>query len=183
MDDGSLPGYDDVDQGLDQDRDRRSPATIERALRRYDGSAKHEAFVQRLSSGSVEDAVGQVLLGRGRTTSADERPLRCVIYVRVSTEEQASVGGEAEGYSIPYQRDACLALAKARGWEVVDIYVDAGESALSVNRPELQRMFRELKAKHVDYVVVHKIDRWSRNRDDDVEINKRIAYAGASSSQ
>ena len=31
-----------------------------------------------------------------------------VIYLRVSTKEQAQRGGEAEGFSIPAQRAACL---------------------------------------------------------------------------
>ncbi len=30
-----------------------------------------------------------------------------VIYLRVSTKEQAERGGEAEGFSIPAQREAC----------------------------------------------------------------------------
>ncbi|GAB2646839.1 recombinase family protein [Kribbella swartbergensis] len=69
-----------------------------------------------------------------RRCCGGSRPPRCVIYLRVSTEEQVAVGGEVLGCSIPAQRDACLALAKARGWEVVDIYVDGGESASSMNR-------------------------------------------------
>ena len=41
-------------------------------------------------------------------------PLRAVIYLRVSTEEQAKVGGTAEGYSIPYQRRACTEKAESK---------------------------------------------------------------------
>lgn len=33
---------------------------------------------------------------------------RAVLYLRVSTTRQARSGGEAEGYSIPAQREACL---------------------------------------------------------------------------
>ncbi len=65
------------------------------------------------------------------------------------------------------------------GGILVDEYVDAGESAKSAHRPQLQKMLRELKTKHVDYVIVHKIDRLARNRADDVEINALIAKAGA----
>lgn len=62
---------------------------------------------------------------------------------------------------------------------MVGEYLDAGESARSSNRPELQRMLAALRAKHVDLVIVHKIDRLARNRNDDVDINRSIAQAGA----
>jgi DNA invertase Pin-like site-specific DNA recombinase len=32
---------------------------------------------------------------------------RAILYLRVSTKEQAERGGETEGFSIPAQRDAC----------------------------------------------------------------------------
>jgi DNA invertase Pin-like site-specific DNA recombinase len=40
--------------------------------------------------------------------NSDQGPARALIYLRVSTKEQASKGGGAEGYSIPAQRDACV---------------------------------------------------------------------------
>ena len=52
-----------------------------------------------------------------------------LIYLRVSTKEQARTGGGSEGYSIPAQREACYAKAKQMGVTVHDEYVDAGESA------------------------------------------------------
>src|SRR5262245_44085909 len=96
---------------------------------------------------------------------------RAVIYLRVSTREQARVGGEAEGYSIPAQREACRRKATALGAVVVDEFVDAGESARTSRRPELQRMLAHVRDEPVKYVIVHKIDRLARNRVDDVEIN------------
>ncbi|MDA8039376.1 MAG: hypothetical protein M0Z69_09490 [Actinomycetota bacterium] len=33
--------------------------------------------------------------------------MRCVLYLRVSTREQAEKGEGAEGFSIPAQREAC----------------------------------------------------------------------------
>ena len=60
-----------------------------------------------------------------------------VIYLRVSTKEQAQKGGEAEGYSIPAQRAACLKKAEALGIKVIDEFVDAGESAKTSARPQL----------------------------------------------
>ena len=41
-----------------------------------------------------------------------------VIYLRVSTKEQAGKGDADEGYSIPAQREACLRYMADRGWNV-----------------------------------------------------------------
>jgi site-specific DNA recombinase len=105
--------------------------------------------------------------------------LAAVIYLRVSTKEQAEKGGEAEGFSIPAQREACRRKAEALGATVVDEFVDRGESARSARRPELQRMLAYISKEHVDYVIVHKVDRLARNRVDDVEINVLLQAAGA----
>ncbi len=102
-----------------------------------------------------------------------------VIYLRVSTKEQAQRGGEAEGFSIPAQREACLRKADALGVTVEHEFIDAGESARSAHRPDLQRMLRYLTEHPVSAVIVHKVDRLARNRADDVEINLAIQKAGA----
>ena len=101
-----------------------------------------------------------------------------VIYVRVSTKEQAERDGDPEGYSIPAQREACTKKAQSMGAVVVDEFADRGESARTADRPELQRMLEFLVANAVTYVIVHKIDRLARNRADDVAINLAIRQAG-----
>jgi site-specific DNA recombinase len=108
------------------------------------------------------------------------KPKRAVLYLRVSTEEQADTDYNAEGYSLPAQREACLRLAEQLGATVVAEYVDRGESAKSAKRPELQRMLKRLGEQgDVDYVIVHKVDRLARNRKDDVEIDLVIRSSGA----
>jgi site-specific DNA recombinase len=102
-----------------------------------------------------------------------------VLYLRVSTKEQAEMGGEAEGFSIPAQRAAGRRKAEALGAVVIDEFVDRGESARSAKRPELQRLLKFVQETHVDYVIVHKVDRLARNRFDDVEINLALKQAGA----
>ncbi|HEX3785065.1 MAG TPA: recombinase family protein [Pseudonocardiaceae bacterium] len=98
-------------------------------------------------------------------------------YLRVSTKEQARTGGGAEGYSIPAQRDACRAKAASLG-AMIEEYVDAGESARSADRDDLQRMLRDIKTVRPDYVIVHKIDRLARNRADDIAINLLLKKHG-----
>ncbi len=104
---------------------------------------------------------------------------RAVIYLRVSTRDQAKRGGETEGFSIPAQREACHRKAKSLGAEVIEEFIDAGESAKSAQRPELQRMLTYVKHNTIQLVIVHKVDRLARNRMDDVQINFEIQQAGA----
>lgn len=102
-----------------------------------------------------------------------------VIYLRVSTKEQAERGGDAEGYSIPAQREACTRKAADLGLSVAAQFIDAGESARSAARPELQRMLTYLAENPVSAVIVHKVDRLARNRADDVQITLAIQSSGA----
>lgn len=110
---------------------------------------------------------------------ANEAARRAVSYLRVSTKDQASRGGLAEGLSIPAQRGAITAKARAIGAEILMEFADAGESGRSVDRPQLQEMLHYLRNNNVDVVIVHKIDRLARNRADDVTINLAIRQAGA----
>ncbi len=102
-----------------------------------------------------------------------------VIYLRVSTKEQAERGGEAEGFSIPAQREACRRKAASLDAVVVEEFADRGESAKTADRPDLKRLLEFIAANPVRYVIVHKVDRLARNRADDVAINLAIQQAGA----
>lgn len=82
---------------------------------------------------------------------------RAVIYLRVSTRDQATRGGETEGFSIPAQRDACQRKAETLEADVIAEFVDAGESARSANRPDLKRMLDFIKTNPVNHVIVHKV--------------------------
>ena len=119
----------------------------------------------------------------GRSTEASLEAVksnlpRAVIYLRVSTKEQAEMGGQSEGFSIPAQREACLKKAEALGAVVVEEFVDRGESAKSADRPELKRLLRFVADSAADFVIVHKVDRLARNRVDDVSINLAFREAG-----
>ncbi len=102
-----------------------------------------------------------------------------VIYLRVSSKEQAEKGGEAEGYSIPAQREGCKRKAASLRAVVIEEFVERGESAKTADRPELHRLLAFLVEHPVKYVIVHKVDRLARNRADDVAINLAIRQAGA----
>ena len=107
----------------------------------------------------------------------DAAPKSALLYIRVSTKDQTQRDGDPEGYSIPAQREANTRKAESLNARIIGEYVDAGESARSANRPELQRMLEFIRDNHVDYVIVHKVDRLARNRADDVAINLALQQA------
>ncbi|AWC31833.1 MULTISPECIES: recombinase family protein [Bacillus] len=84
--------------------------------------------------------------------------MRCAIYARVSTEEQA-----VEGYSISAQKKKLTAYCETQDWDVVGYYVDEGISAKNTNRPELIRMIDHIKKGLIDCVLVYRLDRLTRS--------------------
>ena len=108
-------------------------------------------------------------------------PKFAVSYLRVSTRGQAERGGgHDEGFSIPAQREANKKKAMSMGAIVGKEFVDRGASAKSADRPQLQAMLEYVKenADRVDYVIVHKVDRLARNRDDDSDIMRTLRECG-----
>ncbi len=108
-------------------------------------------------------------------------PKFAVSYLRVSTRGQAERGGgHDEGFSIPAQREANKKKALSMGAIVGKEFVDRGASAKSADRPQLQAMLEYVKenADRVDYVIVHKVDRLARNRDDDSDIMRALRESG-----
>jgi site-specific DNA recombinase len=83
--------------------------------------------------------------------------MKVIGYIRVSTEEQG-----AYGISLDAQRAKLEAYAKLYDLELVDIIVDAGQSAKSLNRPGLQNVLGMLKSGKAQGLVITKLDRLSR---------------------
>jgi len=86
--------------------------------------------------------------------------MKAALYARVSSEEQV------EGYSIDAQRRAFQVLAEVRGWTTYREYVDEGKSARVDNinkRPAFKEMMSDAVAGEFDVLVVHRLDRFSRN--------------------
>jgi site-specific DNA recombinase len=105
---------------------------------------------------------------------------RAVIYIRVSTKQQAVRDGNPEGYSLPTQRQACTFKAGQLGADVVEEYVDKDSGTAVSKRPAMQRLIERARTQQdVDYVIVHKLDRFARNRYDDAMVTARLQAAGA----
>ena len=102
-----------------------------------------------------------------------------VAYFRVSTLDQANTSYDEDGFSIQAQRDYCQRKAAELGVQLVDEYVDRGKSARTADRPALQAMLARIKDDtDIQYVLIHKLDRLARNRQDDVQINLVLAKNG-----
>src|ERR1700693_3394611 len=70
-------------------------------------------------------------------------------YVRVSTDRQAE-----QGVSLEAQEAKIRARATVQGAELLDVIVDGGESAKSLNRPGLQRLVALVNSGKVQAVIV-----------------------------
>ena len=98
---------------------------------------------------------------------------------RVSTKEQAEKDLTEEGFSIAAQREACVRRIRDEGWELVDEYVDKGESARTADRPRLRAMLARIAEDgDVEAVVVHKVDRLARNMEDHIAIRALLRRRG-----
>ena len=95
-------------------------------------------------------------------------------YTRVSTEEQAR-----EGYGLDAQKSAVEAYCKAQGWQLVEVYIEAGVSGKSTRgRGALARMLQAADAHAFDRLVFWKLDRLSRNLRDVLDLSDRLENAG-----
>jgi site-specific DNA recombinase len=90
-------------------------------------------------------------------------PVRCAIYTRVSTEH----GLDQEFNSLDAQYEAASAYIRSQahaGWTLVRArYDDGGYSGGSTDRPDLQRLLDDIRARKIDIIVVYKVDRLTRS--------------------
>lgn len=96
-----------------------------------------------------------------------------VIYARYSE------GPRQTDQSIEGQVDDCKAFAQQKDIKIIEVYADRHISGKSVaGRDEFQRMMRDADQHKFDCIIVWKIDRFGRNRED-IAVNKiRLRKAG-----
>jgi site-specific DNA recombinase len=91
------------------------------------------------------------------------KAVRCAIYTRVSTDH----GLDQEFNSLDAQYDAASAYIKSQahaGWTLIrSRYDDGGYSGGSTDRPDLQRLLDDIRARKLDVIVVYKVDRLTRS--------------------
>lgn len=92
---------------------------------------------------------------------------RAALYARFSSDNQRSE-------SIDAQIRAMKKYCNDNDWEIVAIYVDEAKSATTDRRINFQKMITDSSKNMFDIVLVHKLDRFSRNRYDSVIYKSKL---------
>jgi len=95
---------------------------------------------------------------------------RYAAYVRVSSEEQVT------GYSIEAQKRAIESWITAQGGQLVKLYVEEGVSGKTTDRPAFIQMRQDARQHKFDALVVHKFDRFARNRTDALAVKSLLRH-------
>jgi len=95
-----------------------------------------------------------------------------IIYTRVSSAEQV------QGTSLDTQEMDCAAYCKRKGYTVAKVFREAGESAKTTNRPQLQAALKFCKEKNPHKFIVWKLDRLSRSTLDGLQIQAQLSALG-----
>ena len=84
-----------------------------------------------------------------------QQPTRLAIYGRVSTTNH--------GQDVTVQTRELEQFAQARGWRLVDSYLDIGICGAKDKRQELDRLMADAHKRRFDVVVVWRFDRFARS--------------------
>jgi site-specific DNA recombinase len=97
-----------------------------------------------------------------------------VIYCRVSSIEQV------DGTSLESQERMCREYADRQGIEVIEVFVDRGESAKTADRPQFLKAISlcSQKKNKIDSLIVYKLDRFARNQSDHVTVQAKLKQYG-----
>lgn len=80
-----------------------------------------------------------------------------VIYARYSCDNQTE-------QSIDGQLRVCEEYAQRNNILILNTYIDRAMTGTNDNRPDFQKMLKDSNRKEWDYVLVYKLDRFSRNK-------------------
>ncbi len=159
---GPMPSLDAMEKIVPA-RGMRFPLTGARnTASQYLTASSHRSFV--IAGPRIDDFEIIAILNTmaKRTTKAAAKAPTAVTkvigYIRVSTDKQAD-----EGVSLDAQRAALAAYAALYGVEIVEVIVDAGESAKTLQRPGLARALAMLADGAAEGLLVAKLDRLTRS--------------------
>lgn len=93
---------------------------------------------------------------------AKKKPLRIGVYLRVSTEEQASEGDSLDAQRNTAERNIQRLREEGVRIDAVVFYAES-RSGKDFNRPEMQRLQADIRSGRLDVVFAFKMDRVSRN--------------------
>ena len=103
--------------------------------------------------------------------------MNVALYARVSSEKQAE-----KDLSISSQLKAMRQYAYEHNWDIYKEFVDEAESARTANRPSFQNMISiaKQKPKLFDAILVWKLSRFARNREDSIIYKALLRRRGIS---
>ena len=99
--------------------------------------------------------------------------IRAVAYARFSSDGQRDE-------SIDAQLRAIQGFAENNGYTLLKSYIDRGISGTTDNRPEFMRMIDDARSGNFDVIIVHKLDRFARNRADSAIYRRELERQGVS---
>lgn len=88
-----------------------------------------------------------------------EKTYNVGIYCRLSNDDER----DGESVSIENQKLLLQRYVLERGWNIVDVYIDDGYSGTNFNRPGVQRLISDAKAKRINVIIVKDLSRFGRN--------------------
>lgn len=97
--------------------------------------------------------------------------MKAAIYARYSSENQ-------DISSIDAQIRAIKDYAQRNGFEIVKIYTDEARSATTDDRPQFLQLIKDSEDGWFDIVIVHKLDRFSRDRYDSAFYKRQLKRHG-----
>jgi len=98
---------------------------------------------------------------------------RVVLYGRYSSSMQS------DGWSLDAQLGDLRRYCQAHEWEIVAEFADEALSGKTDQRPEFQKALDTIRTGRATIMVVHKLDRFSRNMDDTFRLIKEFEQCGA----
>jgi DNA invertase Pin-like site-specific DNA recombinase len=118
--------------------------------------------------------------GSAAVAANERKILRCAVYTRKSSEH----GLEQDFNSLDAQREASEAYIKSQaheGWKLIKThYADGGLSGGTLQRPALQSLLGDIRARKIDIVVVYKVDRLTRSLADFAKLVELFEAHGVS---
>lgn len=97
--------------------------------------------------------------------------INVVIYARFSSHNQ-------QEQSIDGQLRACHEYAAKHGYNVINEYIDRAITGTSDQRPDFQRMIKDAAGRGFSFILVWKLDRFSRNRYDSAIYKRQLSKYG-----
>jgi site-specific DNA recombinase len=94
-----------------------------------------------------------------------------VIYARYSSSNQREESIEA-------QVRACQEYAQRNGLRVIETYSDSAKTGTNAEREQFQRMIGDSSRGKFRYVIIHKLDRFSRDRYDSITFKRKLKING-----